>query len=468
MRPDKRRGAGAAVQVLVAATDGKVRGVALDPAAMHVHRHGAGRVRQIPDHQRAGRAGRARHLRHPEHAAGAVIHVRQHQHGQTLVEHRGHVLGVDEHELEPVVAGHRVGDVQVRRKIRPLRHDATACARRTGRCREVLPGDGHRRVQHLVQVRGRGIGHDHLAGSRAHKGRDLVADALGGRDPASGVPAPHQPAAPLVFDDLAYTRGRGRRQGPQRVAIQVDQPLGIRASKVELTAQSGQRVSGVELQAPGAGRDHSDLNTARTGDASTPGQPERQRDQLVVTGRHIVEHEVLENPHAVYQELPVTVEGLAIGRIDGLRVDAHEPDSQTGQPGNGLGCEDGERRRPRRWGFAARADQHARRKAGGGVRQVFGRDQRAAVDRVNHTARPEIRLERHIGDGGRIDTVMQRRIGVCAEVGRHGDGAQVHGTSRPDPSRPLLAERRIARKRGRLDGDDGRDVPQGHERTIAE
>ena len=126
MGPDERRRAGAAVQVLVAAADREV-----GAGAVQIDRHGAGGVREIPDHDRAGLMRRARQLGHPVHAAGAIVDVRQHQDRDAIVEMRRDLVGVDEHQLEAVLARERLGDVEIGREVRALRDDAIrgACRR---------------------------------------------------------------------------------------------------------------------------------------------------------------------------------------------------------------------------------------------------------------------------------------------------------------------------------------------------
>ena len=130
MGPDERRRAGPAVQVLVAAADGEVGGRGRRAVAMEMHRHGAGRVRQIPDHERAGGVRRARQRRHVVHAAGAVVHVGQQHDGGVVVDRRRQIVGVHEPQRGSRAArGSGLGDVEVGRKVRAL-----------GRARRAAPG----------------------------------------------------------------------------------------------------------------------------------------------------------------------------------------------------------------------------------------------------------------------------------------------------------------------------------------
>ena len=79
--PDERGGAGAAVEVLVGAPH---REVGADRG--EVHRHRAGRVAEVPQHQRAGPVGRCRDAGQVEHRAGAEVDVGQGEHRDVLVE----------------------------------------------------------------------------------------------------------------------------------------------------------------------------------------------------------------------------------------------------------------------------------------------------------------------------------------------------------------------------------------------
>ena len=124
MGPHERRRARPAVQVLVAAAD---REVGID--AVQVDRHRAGRMREIPDRQRAGVVRRARQRRHVVHAAGAVVDVREHQQREALVEQRRELVGFGEHEVQAALARQRLGDVQVGREVGALGDHAHALGR---------------------------------------------------------------------------------------------------------------------------------------------------------------------------------------------------------------------------------------------------------------------------------------------------------------------------------------------------
>ena len=78
---EEGRSARTAVQELVAAADGEV-GIHV----RQVHRHGARRMRQVPYHERAGLVGSNGQRRHVEHPAGAIVYVRQHDHGYIRVQ----------------------------------------------------------------------------------------------------------------------------------------------------------------------------------------------------------------------------------------------------------------------------------------------------------------------------------------------------------------------------------------------
>ncbi len=62
-------------------------------------------------------------------------------------------------------------------------------------------------------------------------------------------------------------------------------------------------------------------------------------------------------------------------------------------------------------------------------------------------------------DGGGADAVVERRVGMGAEVRRHRDRAQVHRTPGADPRRPGLGVGGVTGKRRRLGRNRRRDVP---------
>ena len=233
MRPQERRRAGPAVQVLVAAADREV-GI----GAVQVDRHRARRVRQVPDDERAGRMRRARRRGEPVHAAAAVVDVGEHQHGDLVVQGFIDARTVDQSEIETVRRGDAFGHVEIGREVAALGED-DAARRRVG----ALQRD--RGAERLEAVdRGR-IADAHLARPGADQRRDLVADAARQVDPAGAVPAADEALAPLALGDFGEARRGPARQGAERVAVEVDDALG----QDELVAQRGERVGAVEGQA---------------------------------------------------------------------------------------------------------------------------------------------------------------------------------------------------------------------------
>jgi hypothetical protein len=107
---------------------------------------------------------------------------------------------------------------------------------------EPPPAAGVDRGRHqLVQVHGRRVGHDDLAGARAeHVLGEQVADARRRVDPVR--PARHEPVAPLL-DQIPQPVARGPRQPAERVAVEVD-PFGV--ADDEPVAEVRERVGRVE------------------------------------------------------------------------------------------------------------------------------------------------------------------------------------------------------------------------------
>ena len=252
MRPHESGRAGAAVEVLVAAADGEV-GI----GALQIHRQRAGRMREVPDRQHAGGMRLRGERGHVVQAAGAVVHLREHQHRDAFVEQALDFVGLAQHQLAAALAREALGDVEVGGEVRALRDDHAAL-----RC--VGLRDRQRGTQHLEQVHRGRVGHHQFAGLGAHEACDLVAHALRQRDPAGAVPAADQVRAPFITHHLLHALRCRLRHHAQRVAVEVDHTRRQR----ELLTQRAQAVLRVEREAVVSGRHASSLSTARTGDAS--------------------------------------------------------------------------------------------------------------------------------------------------------------------------------------------------------
>ncbi len=252
VHPDEGRRAGAAVEVLVAAAHRHVGAVAVQG-----HRQRAGAVRQVPHRQRAGRVCGVRQRGHVVQAAAAVVDLGEHQHRGVGAQQRRDLRGrVGQPQLAAALRRQRLGDVEVGREVAAFADDHAAS-------RVGLLRDGQRGAEHLEQVDAGRVGDHQLAGPGADQARDLVADALRQIDPAGAVPAADQIAPPLVAQDLLHARRGGPGQRAERIAVQVDQAR----RQLELLAQRGQRIGGVERQRVVPGHLGSSLSTARTGDA---------------------------------------------------------------------------------------------------------------------------------------------------------------------------------------------------------
>ena len=155
--------------------------------------------------------------------------------GDRITRHRAQFAGV------PQQRDQALGDVEVGREVSGLRQDHTA-----------VRTEAERRAEQLEHVDRRGVGGNHGARRRTEQAANLVADALGQADPSGVVPRPDQPPAPFLLDDCSHA-GRGRpRQRAQRIAVEVDHPVG----KGELGAERGEHVRLVQRDKVGAG-DHS-------------------------------------------------------------------------------------------------------------------------------------------------------------------------------------------------------------------
>ncbi len=245
VRPDERGRARPAVQVLVAATHGKIGGLVRVAAAVQVDRHGAGRMRQVPDDECAGGVRRAIDRGHLVHPAIAIVDVREHQHRNACVELRWNRVGVHAPQLDSTRAGDGLGDVEVGREIIPLGQNHVAF--RPGRQRQVK-----RHAQDLEQVHRSRIGNHQFTRACADQPGDLVAHPLRQVDPAGSVPAADQAAAPLVLDDAPHARGDVPGQRAERVPVEVDDACG----QCEEFTQARERIVAIQALAGLACRRH--------------------------------------------------------------------------------------------------------------------------------------------------------------------------------------------------------------------
>ena len=156
---------------------------------------------------------------HVVHAAGAIVHMRKHQHGDGAVERRQNYVGLHQPQCDAAFTRQAFRDIEVGWKIVPFGHDDRAPGRVGARQIECC-------AQHLEKIDRRRVGHYQFAVTGADHARDLVADALRQVDPAGGVPALHQVAAPLRDYCLLHARGRRLRQRAERISVEVDHACG--------------------------------------------------------------------------------------------------------------------------------------------------------------------------------------------------------------------------------------------------
>src|SRR5262249_43902524 len=150
---------------------------------------------------------------------GAVVDVAEGDEGHALVEDGGHVGGaralhgvrIDPADRQTAGGGEAFEDVAVGGGVGAGGDDRPPAGA------GVEGGGGE-----LVEIDGRRVGDDHLAGPGAEDlDADEVADAA--REVQPSAPSPDEVASPLPADDLVETLGGGARQAPQRVAVEVDQ-----------------------------------------------------------------------------------------------------------------------------------------------------------------------------------------------------------------------------------------------------
>ena len=202
IHPQKGRGAGAAIEVFVAATDRKV-----GPRRMQVDRYRPGTVGQVPDGQDAGLSCLGTHRGHIVHRAGPVVDMGEHQHRDVVAQCRRQLIALDQAQCQSAIVAQRLRDVEVGREIAALAHDRGSA--------RISGGDVQGCTQRLVEIDRGAVGGHHLAGLRADQMCDLVADPLRQIKPAGGVPAGDQALAPFVAQCLGDSRRRRQWQGPE-------------------------------------------------------------------------------------------------------------------------------------------------------------------------------------------------------------------------------------------------------------
>ena len=230
MRPDKGRRAGAAVEVFVAAAHGKV-GI----GALEVHGHGTCAVAQIPDAENAFGMGGGRDGCHIVHGTRAVVDMGEHGDRHVGLQRAGDFLGLEQYQLQAVFLTHGLGDIEIGGEVAALADQLFAAGR-------IFAGNARGSAQHLVEIDGGGVGEHQLALAHAQPGCELVAQALGQRDPARLVPGGNEVLAPFLRHHFGRACGGGLGLGAQGVAVQVDHALG----QGKAFAQRAQRVLGVQ------------------------------------------------------------------------------------------------------------------------------------------------------------------------------------------------------------------------------
>ncbi|MGF6693160.1 hypothetical protein M2318_003237 [Metapseudomonas resinovorans] len=234
--PDEGRRTGAAIQVLVGATDGVVSAGGLD-----VDRHGSGGVAQVPDGQGAAFVGQGGERGHVVQVAGLVVDLGDQHYGGVGADGGRQLLGAVRQAQAVALlqhVGQAFGHVEVGGEVAGLADYHLAC-------RVALGLHPQSRHQHLEQVDGGGIGDHHFVLAGTDQAGQLIAQALGQAAPAGAVPATDQAFAPLLLHQLAGPFQGRLRTGAEGIAVQVDHPFG----QDEIVPQRGKGVAGIKGQA---------------------------------------------------------------------------------------------------------------------------------------------------------------------------------------------------------------------------
>jgi hypothetical protein len=102
-------------------------------------------------------------VRHVVQRAGAVVDLGEHQHRHVGLQALQHLVRLDQLERAAALAAQGLGDVQVGGEVAAFADHHAARA-------VLLPGDGQRGRQRLVEVDRGGVGGHHLAGLGADPG----------------------------------------------------------------------------------------------------------------------------------------------------------------------------------------------------------------------------------------------------------------------------------------------------------
>ncbi len=221
------------VEVLVGAADGEI-----GTGRGQRYRYRAGRVAQVPQHQRAGVMHETGHRGQVGEGAGAVRHVRERHQRDVGVDRLPQRVviqpGVDVGRYHPQLVAARLGQplqhVLVGRKVVVVGDDdAPAGSGVTGRRGQLVQVDAGR-VAH----------HDLARLDPEYAGGQLVTGVPGERDPVR--PAVDQLLAPLLVDRRPQPVDGGPGQPAERVAVEVHE---VGVGDHEPVPERGERIGRV-------------------------------------------------------------------------------------------------------------------------------------------------------------------------------------------------------------------------------
>ncbi len=190
-------------------------------------------MRQVPHRHRPGGVRRARQPSHVVHAPAAVVDVRQHQHGDALIQRRLDRIRRNQPDLVTATKqrAQSLRHIQIGREIPWLRQDY-----------QSFRSQGQPRGQRLEQVHRGAVARHRAARLGADQLADLLADAQRQRHPAVAVPRPDQLAAPLALHHFRQPRFRRPRQRAERIAVQIDHSV----RQLEQLPEPRQRIGAIE------------------------------------------------------------------------------------------------------------------------------------------------------------------------------------------------------------------------------
>ena len=188
------------VEILVTTAD-----CGIDVAPLEIQGDCAGTMGQIPDGDRSSTMSPLRYKGHVVHPCGAIIDVRQTNHGDVIINRVDQVLGSNPpHNGFGKQRGSTLGYVQIGRKIPRFGENDF----RSG----PLPEETDEQFE---QVDRHAVGKHDVGCGNAEQWRQSSTQATGSPKPAGFIPAANQSPAPLLLGHVLHCARAALHSGPR-------------------------------------------------------------------------------------------------------------------------------------------------------------------------------------------------------------------------------------------------------------